>query len=652
MGQKNGRYYDNVELMMENEIITRQSFTYINVIGRGGFGKVWKVIHKKSQKIYAMKEMLKCKVIDKHSDQSIKNERSLLCKMFHPFIINMHYSFQDKDYLYIVLDYLSGGDLRYHFCYNDYFSEEQSKFFLCCLILALEYIHSNNILHRDVKPENLVFDESGYLKLTDFGIAKLYFKDKDNSIDTSGTPGYMSPEVLCSLKHSYSCDYYALGIIGYEFMYFRRPFNGRSRKEVRDEVLAKQPQITPQNIKSGWSLEYADFINGLIQRKPEKRLGNNSVDEIKQHPLLKYFNWKDLYLHKLESPFIPPKKENIDVSFCNAPTKVESGAKERYKDIVKTNNYQTVFRDFLYYDRNRDNLINSMINKELSMAGGLSRNIQEKALKKPNFSSNSKNTAGLVTLKKGRNKNHTNNTKDNKKGSKTINNDNNSNEKQENGHIPRSFSIDNLNDMISQYKTNKDEKETNNVNLEPKACINPHLIYRALEQKELECFNNDEIKQDIIQRQKRIFSPDPNQNRIKNQRMDKYSLNIPIPNFQNFNRNNGKDAKTVYVNLSKTNQNTGKTAKSTKNVNMNFVANMKIGEGSGILDNNKKENKKSELNSKTSDEKNCKKSSCVIAKEEEGNGLSELKGGIDEEIKKIKVNVIIGKNSNNFKENN
>ena len=120
-----------------------------------------------------MKEMLKKKILDKHSENGVIYERDLLSRMHHPFIVNMYFSFQDTDYLFLVMDLLTGGDLRYYYCKHRKFNEEEAKFIIACLILGLEYIHSNNIIHRDLKPENLVFDEKGYIRITDFGIAKI-----------------------------------------------------------------------------------------------------------------------------------------------------------------------------------------------------------------------------------------------------------------------------------------------------------------------------------------------------------------------------------------------------------------------------------------------------------------------------------------------
>ena len=191
-------------------------------IGKGGFGRVWKVMHKKTKKIFAMKEMSKAKIYIRKSINSISKEREFLSKLNYPFLSNMHYAFQTQTHLYIILDYLSGGDLRYHICKKNIFSEKETKFLISNIILSLEYIHSNHIIHRDIKPENLVFDSKGYLHLTDFGIASEHY-EKDILINSSGTPGYMAPEVLIKKPHSFEVDFYALGIIIYELVYGKRP---------------------------------------------------------------------------------------------------------------------------------------------------------------------------------------------------------------------------------------------------------------------------------------------------------------------------------------------------------------------------------------------------------------------------------------------
>jgi serine/threonine protein kinase len=170
-------------------VASKNQFLSLYVIGKGGFGRVWKVQDKKSDQQYAMKEMSKQRILAKKSVNSVLNERNLLSKLHHEYIVNMKYAFQDRENLYLIMDLLSGGDLRYHICKHRKFTEQQTKFFAANIILALEYLHNNSIIHRDIKPENLVFDDKGYLRVTDFGIARIW--NPENKKDTSGTPGYM-----------------------------------------------------------------------------------------------------------------------------------------------------------------------------------------------------------------------------------------------------------------------------------------------------------------------------------------------------------------------------------------------------------------------------------------------------------------------------
>ena len=324
--------------------LSRNLFDFKYVIGRGGFGKVWKVSFKKTHHVYALKEMSKLKIIDRKSEKSIISERNHLSKLNHPFLVNMICSFQDDDYLYLVMDLLTGGDLRYHLCYHKRFTEEQTKFFLACLILGLDYIHANKVIHRDIKPENLVLDSHGYIRITDFGVAKTF--RKNNSEETSGTPGYMAPEVLCAKNHTYAVDYFALGVIGYEFMFGERPYAGRNRKEVRNAVLSKQVEIKPKQIPVGWSCEAADFINRLIQRKPHVRLGSGSIDEVKMHKWFYKFNWNELYHKRLKSPFVPKMGDNFDKRYCEAKEKINEETLERYRSFKRRNDYRFVFNGY------------------------------------------------------------------------------------------------------------------------------------------------------------------------------------------------------------------------------------------------------------------------------------------------------------------
>ena len=294
--------------------------------------------------------MSKVKIIDNQNIKNIKNERDLLSKLNHPFIVNMHFSFQNSNYLYLVIDLLTGGDLRYHLFHQKSFNEKQSRFFLACVILGLEYCHSNLIIHRDIKPENVILDSFGYAHITDFGIAKM--QQPNNANETSGTPGYMAPEVLFGKNHTTVVDYFAVGVMCYEFMKGIKPYLGRNRKEIKEKIRDKEIKIEKRNLKQGWSLEAADFINQLLQRQPNRRLGyTGGINELKKHPWFKTIDWKELYNRKLTSPFIPVGEENYEYKFCAQKEVKGEDTEERYKTIMKSQDYSNIFKDYYYFNR-------------------------------------------------------------------------------------------------------------------------------------------------------------------------------------------------------------------------------------------------------------------------------------------------------------
>ena len=334
-------------------VLNKNMFEFKYIIGKGGFGKVWRVRYKKTNEFLALKEMSKKKIIDKKSEKSINNERIFLSKLHHPFLVNMHFAFQDQDNLYLVIDILNGGDLRFHCSRYRRFSEEQTRFFIACMVHTLSYIHQNNVIHRDIKPENLVLDDKGYLHITDFGIAKE--NCEDNSSETSGTPGYMAPEVIRGLGHSFSVDFFAIGIIGYEFMIGKRPYNGKNRKEIKEQMFSHQAKIRRNEVVKGWSMESRDFINKLLIRKPEIRLGcKEGIKELKEHLWLKYYPWDELENKNLPGPFIPEKRDNFDKRYCEGIDKISESTRLRYEEIALSENYKTAFANF-YFNREEIN---------------------------------------------------------------------------------------------------------------------------------------------------------------------------------------------------------------------------------------------------------------------------------------------------------
>lgn len=288
--------------------LSKSHFQFHYGIGKGGFGKVWRVELKKTKESFAMKEMSKARVLSKKSVNSVLSERKLLSYLKHPFIVNMQFAFQDRENLYLVMDLMPGGDLRYHISRKRHFSEDQTRFFAGCILLGLEFLHTNGVVHRDIKPENLVFDNKGYLSITDFGIARIWVPE--NAKDTSGTPGYMAPEVMCRQNHGVAVDYFALGVIIYEIMFGVRPYLGKTRKDIRDQILAKQVQIKREEVPPGWSSEAADLVNRLLQRKPVSRLGLNGPEEVKQHPWFRDLDWNRIKNKVMQAPFVPDKDED------------------------------------------------------------------------------------------------------------------------------------------------------------------------------------------------------------------------------------------------------------------------------------------------------------------------------------------------------
>ena len=302
--------------------------------------------------------MSKVKIMDKKSEKSIKAEREFLAKLHHPFIVNMNCAFQDYENLYLVMDLLTGGDLRYHFCRIRRFTEEETKFFTSCLLLGLEYIHNNNIIHRDIKPENLVCDQNGYIRITDFGIAKT--NKGDNSSETSGTPGYMAPEVLLAKNYTFTVDFFAIGVIGYEFMLGKRPYNGNNRKQIKTLVLKTQVKIDKDKVN--WSEESVDFINRCLKRKESRRLGyTDGIQELKNHKWFDGFDWEGVYNKKLVAPFIPKKEGNYDKTYCELDEKLGDDTKARYESYTARKNYDKLFLGYTYVNLD---LINCSINND------------------------------------------------------------------------------------------------------------------------------------------------------------------------------------------------------------------------------------------------------------------------------------------------
>ena len=291
------------------------------------------------------------KILDCKNLKNIKNERDLLSQLNHPFIVNLHFSFQNTNYLYLILDLYTGGDLRYHLFHKNYFEENQTKFIISNILLGLEYCHSNLIIHRDIKPENIILDNNGYTHITDFGIA---MQQSKNATQVSGTPAYMAPEALFGKAQTIVSDYYSLGVLTFELIFGVKPYNGKNREEIKEKVKNKEFVLNKRskNIKEKLSKESIDFISKLMQSDPNKRLGYlGGINDIKKHPWLININWKELYNFKLKAPFIPSGYNNYEVQFVTKKIKIGDDTEQRYEDIINSSEYKTAFNDYKYFNR-------------------------------------------------------------------------------------------------------------------------------------------------------------------------------------------------------------------------------------------------------------------------------------------------------------
>ena len=314
---------------------------------------MWKVKYKLNGKLYAMKVMSKVKIIRKNSIKNVLNEKHLLSKLHNPFLVNMVFSFQDMDNLYLIMDLLLGGDLRFHLNKSVTFNENHLKFFIACTISGLDYLHQNKIIHKDIKPENLVFDLGGYLHITDLGISKIYHEE--NNKENSGTPGYMAPEVLFNKNHDYSVDFFALGVIGYEIIIGSRPYKGKDKKELRKDIISRQAKLKENDFNTlGWSKLCLEFINGLLQRKKENRLGKNGIKELMEHPWFLNFNWIELLNQKMEPSWKPPLEENYYHDIANED-EIGKETELCYEEIKSRIEYSKYFEDYSFNEIDLNN---------------------------------------------------------------------------------------------------------------------------------------------------------------------------------------------------------------------------------------------------------------------------------------------------------
>ncbi|XP_063564065.1 ribosomal protein S6 kinase alpha-2 isoform X6 [Gorilla gorilla gorilla] len=231
-----------------------------------------------------------------------KMERDILAEVNHPFIVKLHYAFQTEGKLYLILDFLRGGDLFTRLSKEVMFTEEDVKFYLAELALALDHLHSLGIIYRDLKPENILLDEEGHIKITDFGLSKEAIDHDKRAYSFCGTIEYMAPEVVNRRGHTQSADWWSFGVLMFEMLTGSLPFQGKDRKETMALIL-KAKLGMPQFLSG----EAQSLLRALFKRNPCNRLGAgiDGVEEIKRHPFFVTIDWNALYRKEIKPPFKP-----------------------------------------------------------------------------------------------------------------------------------------------------------------------------------------------------------------------------------------------------------------------------------------------------------------------------------------------------------
>nr|GEW87429.1 serine/threonine-protein kinase tricorner-like [Tanacetum cinerariifolium] len=324
-------------------------FELLTMIGKGAFGEVRICREKSTTNVYAMKKLKKSEMLRRGQVEHVKAERNLLAEVDSNCIVKLYCSFQDTDYLYLVMEYLPGGDMMTLLMRKDTLNEDEAKFYVAETVLAIESIHKHNYVHRDIKPDNLLLDKFGHLRLSDFGLCKPLdcstledtdFSSGDNASGSStgddrssaprrtqqeqlqhwqknrrtlaystvGTPDYIAPEVLLKKGYALECDWWSLGAIMFEMLVGYPPFYSDDpmstcRKIVNWKMHLKFPE------EARLSLEAKDLISKLLCNV-NQRLGSKGADEIKAHPWFRGIDWDKIY--QMEAAFIPEVNDELD----------------------------------------------------------------------------------------------------------------------------------------------------------------------------------------------------------------------------------------------------------------------------------------------------------------------------------------------------
>ncbi|PIK62688.1 hypothetical protein BSL78_00382 [Apostichopus japonicus] len=298
--------------------LNRDDFETLEVIGRGAFGQVSVVKMKDTGEVFAMKLLNKWEMLKRAETACFIEERDVLVYGDSRWITNLHYAFQDEDYLYLVMDYYCGGDLLTLITkYEDRLPEEMAKFYIAEMVLAIDSIHQLRYVHRDIKPDNVLLDQNGHIRLADFGSCLKMLEDGTvQSKIAVGTPDYISPEILMAMeegkgKYGPECDWWSLGVCMYEMLFGETPFYAEALAVTYEKIMNHKKYFEfPQDID-----DVSDAAKELIRKlicPAAQRLGSNNLQEVRNHPFFEGIDWNNI--RDMIPPYKPEVSNNVDTS--------------------------------------------------------------------------------------------------------------------------------------------------------------------------------------------------------------------------------------------------------------------------------------------------------------------------------------------------
>ncbi|TDZ73105.1 Serine/threonine-protein kinase SCH9 [Colletotrichum trifolii] len=293
-----------------------EDFQILKLIGKGTFGQVYQVRKKDTERIYAMKVLSKKVIVQKKEVAHTVGERNILVRTAmsdSPFIVGLKFSFQTPSDLYLVTDYMSGGELFWHLQKEGRFDERRAKFYIAELILAIQHLHNNDIVYRDLKPENILLDANGHIALCDFGLSKANLTKNDTTNTFCGTTEYLAPEVLLDESgYTKMVDFWSLGVLVFEMCCGWSPFYAEDTQQMYKNIAFGKVRFPRDTL----SQEGRNFVKGLLNRNPKHRLGaTDDAEELKRHPFFGDIDWELLTKKLITPPFKPKLTSATDVSY-------------------------------------------------------------------------------------------------------------------------------------------------------------------------------------------------------------------------------------------------------------------------------------------------------------------------------------------------